>query len=192
MSSPSKVRVYIACSLDGFIAGPGDDLSWLGPDSESETSGENVAVQEENDDGCVEFSQFISGVGALLMGRRTYDVVSGLADELPYGEIPILVATSRPMFNHGPTVRPARGTIVELIKEACELAAGKDVYLDGGNLIRQALDAGKVDDLIVTMVPKLLGEGTPLFAGVTQRHSLEFTGHYRYGSMVQLHARPLS
>lgn len=182
MSPASKVRVYIACSLDGFIAGAGDDLSWLDHEPQPE---------DDTDDGCVDFTQFVSGVGALLMGRRTYDVVSGLAEELPYGEIPILVATSQPMVEHGPTVRPVQGTIVELIKEACEVAAGKDVYLDGGNLIRQALDAGKVDDLIITMVPKLLGEGIPLFAGLTQRHSLKFTGHYRYGRMIQIHAHPV-
>ena len=58
--------------------------------------------------------------------------------------------------------------------------------------LRQALDAGEVDDLIITVVPMVLGEGVPLFAGVTQRHPLKFTGHYRYGGMVQLHARPAS
>ena len=55
-----KVRVFIACSLDGFIAGPNDELDWLeGPDGAEDT-----------------FTPFFKGIGAMLMGRRTYDVVS--------------------------------------------------------------------------------------------------------------------
>jgi dihydrofolate reductase len=187
LSNLSKVRVYIACSLDGFIAGSGDDLSWL-PQGDDTEDGDQPA--EKVDDGVIEFPEFMSGVGAVLMGRRTYDVASGMTDELPYGAVPLLVATNRPLDNPGPTVRTVQGTISEIAEEARSIADGKDVYVDGGNLIRQALDAGEVDDLIITVVPRLLGEGVPLFAGVTQRHSLTFTGHYRYGSMIQIHARP--
>ena len=182
MPTPSKVRVYIACSLDGFIAGRGDDLSWLSDVLETE---------DKTDDGVVEFEQFLSGVGALLMGRRTFDVVTSFAGELPYGEIPLLIATNRPLERPNPNVRPVHGTISEMIDEARKVAAGKDIYVDGASLIRQALDAGEVDDLIITVAPHVLGEGTSLFSGVSQRHRLVFTGHYRYGAMLQIHARPI-
>lgn len=176
------VRVYIACSFDGFIAGVDDDLSWL------PTGGGEVANLEP---GAVGFAEFMAGVGALLMGRRTYDVAAGFGGAWPYGDTPVLVATHRALDPVAPAVRAVTGEITEVVAEAKRTAGDKDVYLDGGALIRQALDAGLVDDLVVTLVPVLLGAGHPLFAGVTQRHDLEIRGHYRFGDgMLQIHARP--
>jgi len=166
--------------LDGFIAGPDDDLSWL-PQGGSEEASKDVP-------GSVDFEQFMAGVGALLMGRRTYDVITGFG-VWPYGDCPVLVPTHRPLDPVRPTVKPVAGGIVELVGAAKKVANGKDVYLDGGNLIRQAIDAHLVDDMIVSIVPIVLGQGHPLFAGASDRHALEFVGHYDYNGMVQLHAR---
>ena len=110
----------------------------------------------------------------------------------PYGDRPVLVATHRALDAAAPTVRPVAGDVSELVAAAREAAGDRDVYIDGGDLIRQAMDAGLVDELIVTMVPVLLGAGHALFAGVTKRHTLEFVEHHRFGgSMVQLHCRPV-
>jgi dihydrofolate reductase len=183
MSSTGRVRVYVAMSLDGYIAGPDDDLSWLPEVDET-----------QSDAGAVGFEQFIADVGALLMGRRTFDVVMSFDADWPYGDRPVLVATHRPLDPPGlpgKHVRAASGDIVELIASAREAAGGKDVYLDGGILVGQALDANLVDELILTVVPVVLGGGAPLFAGVTQQSDFEFTGTHRYGGgLVQLHARP--
>lgn len=180
------IRVYIACSLDGFIAGPDDDLSWLqGADGRAEDA-------QQRDDGSVDYDEFMAEVGAILMGRRTYDVVCGFDVPWPYGDTPVLVATHRPLDPVAPSVRVVSGDIAHVVAEARRAAGGKHVYLDGGALIRQAMDAGLVDDLIITIAPVVLGEGHALFAGLTKRHPLEFTGHYRFGgAMVQLHARPV-
>lgn len=158
-----RIRVFIATSLDGFIAGPSDELDWL----------------PEHEEGEVEdtFTPFFAQVGAMLMGRRTYDVVMGMDVPWPYGETPVLVATRRALPSGPPGVRSATGTIAELVAEAREVAAGKDVYLDGGDLIRQALDAGLVDELIVTVVSTVLGQGIPLFAGLSRRHDLVLQRH---------------
>lgn len=187
-----KVRVYIACSLDGFIAGPEDDLSWLpGADDPAHESAE-APKQEGGEDGSVDFESFLAQVGALLMGRRTYDVVAGFGGPWPYGERPVLVATHRPLAKGHATVRAARGDIGDLVADARRAAAGRDVYIDGGQLIRQALDARLVDDIIVTLAPIILGSGHALFAGTSQRHALELVGHHRFGrEMVQLRYRPL-
>lgn len=198
MKPSSRVRVYIACSLDGFIAGKDDDLSWL-PGAQGSSEADEGASQTGPDSkpepappGAIEYDDFMSGVGALLMGRRTYDAVLGFGIEWPYGKRPVLVATNRPLDPPLPSVRAVRGSIEELVEQARQAAGDGDVYLDGGTLIRQALDAGLVDDLVVTMAPVLLGEGHPLFAGVRQRHQLEFTGYHRYGkNMLQVRARPL-
>ena len=167
------VRVYVASSLDGFIAGVEDDLSWLPSPNEAEGA----------DYG---WGDFFANIGALLMGRRTYDVVTGF-DAWHYEDRPVLVATARPLEKARPTVRAVGGTIDEMVGLAKRAAAGRDVYLDGGNLIRQALDAELVDEITVTVVPVVLGEGVALFAGTSHRHELELTANRDLGAgLVQL------
>lgn len=129
-----SVRVFLAVSLDGFLAGPGDDLSWLPTDV---------------DLGAYGFAPFLEEVGALLMGRRTYDVVAAMGGAWPYGDRPVLVATHRPM--------------------APAAAGDRAVYLDGGALIRAALDAGLPLDMTLTVIPLRLGSGVPLFGTGSKR-----------------------
>ncbi len=176
---PSLVRVFIACSLDGFIAGPDDDLSWLPQPSEASTGDDS-------------FETFFADVGALLMGRRTFDVVQGMGDAWIYADRPVLVATRRPLESSRPTVRAVSGTIQQLVEQAIEAAGDRDVYLDGGDLIRQAIDAELVDEVIVTIVPTILGKGIPLFAGVAHHTQLELQDTKRLPEgMVQLSYRPV-
>ena len=154
-----RVHVYCGCSVDGFIAGEGDDLSWL-------------PEPPDGDDGG--FGSFLAGIGAILMGRRTYDIVAGFTDgSWLYGEVPMLVATHRPLDPIRPTVRAVEGSIETLVREAKEVAAECGVYVDGGILIRQALDAGLVDEITVTVVPAILGRGVSLFSGASTRRVLE-------------------
>lgn len=147
------IRVFIATSRDGFIAGVDDDLSWL-PDGHA---GEDYG-----------YEQFMAGVGAILMGRRTYDVVEGFGTGWPYGDMPVLVATSRPLDPVEPSVRAVSGSAAVMIAEARVVAGDRDVYVDGGRLIQQLLDAGLIDEFIVTVIPVDLGEGIPLLAGDEQ------------------------
>lgn len=181
----APVRVFIACSLDGFIAGPGDDLSWLPP---PDPSGEDYG-----------YGAFMAETAALLMGRRTYDVVAGF-DPWPYGETPVFVATSRPLAagpgpepERGavpPTVRAVTGTPAELLA-AVQAAAPGPVYLDGGALIRSFLAAGLVDRLVVSVVPVVLGAGLPLFAGTEGQVALALQDVRSYPTgLVQLEYVP--
>ncbi len=189
MIEKSRVRVYIACSIDGFIAGADGDLSWLdgsGPVEEVQTA----SPPPQPEPGALSYADFTKNVGAMLMGRATYDAVIGFGIDWPY-KIPVLVATTRPIENPpSDSITAVSGSIEQMIAQAIETANGKEVYLDGGNLIRQALDAGLVGELVVTMVPVVLGAGHPLFAGATQRHHFEFVQHGRYGSMLQYTLRP--
>lgn len=153
---PGRVRVFIACSLDGFIAGPDDQLDWL-----------TTAVPEVDT-----FHPFMASVGSLLMGRRTYEALARMDVEWPYGEAPVLVATHRALDPIHPSVRPVSGPIGELVALTLREAGDRDVYLDGGGLIRAALDEGLVDELCVTIAPSILGRGLPLFAGVKRPRSL--------------------
>jgi dihydrofolate reductase len=167
--SASRVRVYIASSIDGFIAGPGDDLSWL-PDDEQ------ITGATDTDPNALQYEDFIAEVGALLMGRRTYDVVRGFGPPWPYGDRPVLVATNRALDQDPPvTVRAVRGPIAELVEEAKAAAGGLDVYLDG----------------TITIAPIALGSGHPLFAGMSGRYPVDIVSHHRSGGgMLQIRIRP--
>ncbi|MDH5676697.1 MAG: dihydrofolate reductase family protein [Myxococcales bacterium] len=167
-----RIRVFIAASLDGFIAGPNDELDWLEVGQGAEDT----------------FSPFMREVGALLMGRRTYDVASSFEGQWPYGETPVLVATHRPLQGAPPSVRAVEASDVDgLLDEARRAAGDKDVYLDGGALIRAALDAGRIDEITVTVIPVILGAGLPLFAGALARHPLQLVSSREIGGgLVQL------
>ncbi|WP_083966910.1 dihydrofolate reductase family protein [Demequina globuliformis] len=183
-----EVKVYCAMSVDGFLAGPGDDISWLEADRPSwapMAAGEWAAVDAD----AITFADFYAGVGAILMGRRTFDVVHGM-NEWFYGDMPILIATGRPLAQARSTVSSASAPIANLVAEAQELAGDKHVYIDGGSVIRQALDAKLIDEMIVTIHPTILGAGHPLFAGAEQRHAVTVTDVRRYGDgMVQVTMR---
>ena len=174
----SRVRVYLGCSLDGCIAGPDHDLSFL------------MEHQPESDTNGLTFDGFMADVGALLMGRRTYQVVLDF-DTWHYGDRPVLVATHRPLPpapGEG-NAHAVHGSIESIIAEAKQVASGKDVYLDGGDLVRQGLDAGLVDELTLTFLPLVLGRGIRLWDGLQQRNDLRFHPPVMHGSrMMQVTA----
>ena len=178
-SADARVRAYLGMSLDGFIAGPEHDLSWL-PDEVGSPS-----------EGALDFESFKEQVGALLMGRTTFDVTAGLNDEWPHAHRPVLVATSRRLDSEIPNVRAERGAIQELVGRGLGAADGRDLYIDGGTIVRAALDAGLVDELTITIVPKLLGGGIPLFARTCSRQDFELLGTSTLGQdLAQLRLRP--
>lgn len=163
-----RTHVFVGASLDGFIAGPGDELDWLS------AGGQGEAPET--------FAAFFAQIGAVLMGRRTFDVVAGFTGPWPYGETPVLVATHRPLPPVQPQVRAVQGSIDALVAQAKATAGSRDVYVDGGKLIRAALDADLIDEITLTIVPVILGAGIPLFAGARSRHMLELIGERRVAS----------
>lgn len=173
----SALRAFFAQSLDGFLAGDADDLSWLPPPSDAT--------------GDAGFGAFLAQIGALLMGRRTYEIVRAFEGPWPYGERPVLVATTRPLPPGLPMVRASTAPIAELVAEARALAGDRDVYLDGGTLLRQAVEAKLLDELTVTIVPIVLGRGVPAFAGAHARCPLELCrSQALHSGMMQLTYRP--
>ena len=140
-----KFVVFIATSLDGFIARPDGGIEWLAP-FESEEHG---------------YGAFFAGVDALVIGRGTYDTVLAFP-AWPYGNKRVIVCTTRP-------TSPAHGEELwsgapRALAERLEREGIRRVYLDGGALIRSFLREGFVDELTVNVVPLILGDGRPLFA----------------------------
>lgn len=186
-SGSSRVRVYMGCSLDGYIAGPGHDLAWL--DDDYRCDGDLAPGPH-----ALTYERFMSQVGAILMGRTTYGVVENLiqggSGQWHYGDTPVLVATHRGLEPMADTVQAVAGPIEELIERAKHAAGAGDVYLDGADLVRQALDAGLVDEITATVLPVLLGEGVRLFDGLAKRTKLQFVAHHAYeGGFLQVTAR---
>jgi dihydrofolate reductase len=178
----AKVRVYLGCSLDGCIAGPEHDISFLT---------DYVPPPDVPEGRGLEFADFLEQVGALLMGRRTYQVLLDF-DAWHYGDRPVLVATHHelPPAPQGGTAWAVQGPIDELVAQAKTAAKGKDVYLDGGDLVRQGLEAGLVDELCLTFLPVILGRGIRLFEGLQSRTDLRFDPPVPHAQgMVQLTAR---
>lgn len=180
--STSPVRVYMGCSFDGFIAGPDHDIAWL-----DESYSANGDLEPDPD--VLTFEKFMSEIGAMLIGRSTYDIVEKFG-KWHYGETPVLVATHRPLEPMADTIQTAAGHIQELIEKAKDMAGDRDVYLDGGDLVRQALNAGLVDEITVTFLPVLLGKGIRLFDDLASRVKLQFVDHRVYkGGFLQVTAR---
>lgn len=152
---PGIVLWHVTMSLDGFIAGPDDAMDWIfkyqGPNPEAE--------------------EVIRTTGAVLVGRRSYDV--GRAVGTPpearkiYGGAwigPQFVLTHRPPdFEEDPSISFISGDIRVAVARARSAALGKNVVLIGASIARQSIDAGLVDEILVHLAPVLLGGGVPLF-----------------------------
>jgi dihydrofolate reductase len=181
----SSTQYYLAQTLDGYIADSDGGLDWLFRlDGETELDASQVTERE--------YDRFFAGVGALAMGSATYEFI--LAHEegrWPYEGTPSWVFTSRELpVPPGADVRFASGS-VRPVHEDMRVAAGeRNVWvMGGGDLASQFVDEGLLDELIVTLVPVVLGEGIPTFAHrLGQR--LHLTGMRSFqGGVVELRYR---
>ncbi len=152
----TTLSVYIASSIDGYIATEDGSLEWL-----------EAAARPEEDYG---YEAFIETVDALAMGRGTYDHLAHL-DPLPYGDRPVHVFT-----HHTPPPRPGVAFWALSPREALarwEAAGLHRVYVDGGQLISAFLAEGLIDDMVLTTAPILLGAGRPLFGPTALTATME-------------------
>ncbi|SMC24830.1 Dihydrofolate reductase [Andreprevotia lacus DSM 23236] len=166
------VSLYIATSIDGHIAGRDGGLDWL------------PAIPLEGED--YGYAAYYASIDALVMGRSTYTQVCGMGD-WPYA------GKQTHVYTHG-QLQTGRDDVACTDLPPAQLlarlqAAGhRKVWLMGGaNTVRQWLEDGLVDEIILTLVPVVLGEGVPLFSGVPfSRWQLASSRQFADG-LVQLH-----
>jgi dihydrofolate reductase len=170
-----KISLFIAISLDGYIAKPNNDLSFL-----------KIVEKEGEDYG---YAKFTSAVDTLIVGRKTYDYVLKEIGSSHYdnGERDIYVITRTPKPNKG-RVTFYTGDIAELVKKL-KSENGKDIYCDGGaEAINELLKLDLIDEYIISIIPILLGNGTRLFKDGRPEQLLELISSKSFDTgLMQLH-----
>ena len=173
-----KVSAAVAVSLDGFIAGPGDGQEQaLGQDGDrlftwfynGDTPGRFYPWMKMSAASAAAFDGYIARIGAVITGRRTYDVTNGWEGEGELAGAPLFVVTHK-IPDHVPPGDPpytfVTDGIASAVQQALAAAAGKDVRLMGASIVQQCLRSRLLDELIIELVPALLGRGIRLLDGL--------------------------
>lgn len=178
-----RARAYLGMSVDGRIAGPEHSLDWL----QEERPRKVESSPPESPSVWVSYEDFMADIGVLVMGRRTFDVVSKF-DGWPYGDLPVVVASTRELpDNPAATVSTACGSTSEILTAAHARTDGGDVYVDGGLLVSSFLEDGLLDELITTVLPTVRGPGVGLFESLAGPHNLDLVDlAVNQGGAVQL------
>jgi dihydrofolate reductase len=161
----SKVIWHVTMSLDGFIAGPNDSMDWV----VSEWSDDGTTTRDVEVDRSSLAVEVLQSAGAILGGRRWWDVAERLYDGVNgiYGgqwQGPVFVLTHRPPDETADdTVTFVSTTISEAVAAARTAASGKNVVIFGANLAQQCLREGLLDEIVIHLAPVLLGDGIRLF-----------------------------
>ena len=175
-----KVVVNRSMSLDGFIAGPGDEMSWVfdfvAPDA---------------------FPEIAAATGAMLIGRRTYEVAKSQREaDAPGGKEygggwsgPVFVLTHEPPDPPDPAVTFLNGDIGEAVATARNAARGKNLEILGADVAGQCLRRGLVDEILVYLLPVLLGDGIRFSSPSLGRIDLEPVSSTRSGAVTLLRFR---
>jgi dihydrofolate reductase len=166
-----RCSVFIATSLDGYIARKNGTFDFL-----------SIVEQPGEDYG---FAEFFATVDALVIGRNTYETALGFP-EWPYAGKRCIVLTHRetPSVHGEQFFAGAASGLVEQLA----LVGAQRLYVDGGAVIRDFLAAGLIDDMTISIVPVLLGEGIALFGAEVPEQRLTLASSRSYSSgLVQLH-----
>lgn len=168
-----RCSVFIATSLDGFIARPDGRLDWL-----------SIVEREGEDYG---FKAFFDTVDTVVFGRKTYQTALGF-DPWPYaGKRNVVLTRSPRTSRHGESFHD--GDLAALVAKL-GAEGSQRVYVDGGTVIAQFLAAGLVDDVTVSVIPILLGEGIPLTPRIGKDVRLTLEEHTAFPSgLVRLRYR---
>src|SRR4051794_20895452 len=182
-----KVVVNRCMSLDGFIAGPGHSMDW----GDDRALADFVAPDD--------FVEIAAATGAMLVGRRTWEVGERMATDLMATEKPaaadypfsgpMFLLTHRPLEPPNPNVTILTGDIGEAVATALDAAGGKNLEILGADVAGQCLQRGLVDEILVYVLPVLLGDGIRFSSPGLSRTALEPISSARSGDATILRFR---
>ena len=158
-----KLQLYIATSLDGYVARPDGSLDWL----------TQFPNPDQLDYG---YPEFYAGIDTVVMGRKTYEEILGFDVPWPYADCTSYVVSSNadlPLKTED--TKLLGGNFAEALKEE-KTKDGKNIWLvGGGGLVKACMEHELVDELIWTIIPVVLGEGIPLFPKGVKETSFKLT-----------------
>ena len=160
-----RIRYQVACSLDGYIAGPQGEYDWI------------------VDDPTMDLEALFAQFDTFLMGRKTYDLMVEQGNAGMFGKEAFVVSRTLKPADH-PDVTIVSDDLETRVRELRE-RSGKDIWLFGGGaLFRSLLALDLVDTVEPAVVPVVLGGGVPFLAGPPIQRSLTLTGHQVYPSGI--------
>ncbi len=166
-------KVFIATSIDGFIADKKGGIDFL----------HSVSNPENNDMG---YSDFMSDIDAIIMGRNTFEIVNGFDMEWPYN-VPVFVLSQT--MNSIPEdlsskVQLVKGKLSDILNYIHNTGA-KKLYIDGGKTIQSFLKEDLIDEMTITIIPIVLGAGVPLFNGGEEMQFKCVSSNHLIGQVAQ-------
>lgn len=147
-----KASVYIATTLDGFIARENGDLDWL-PGSDG-----TIDADLENED--FGFNAFMDAIDTLVMGRNTYEMVAS-SGHWPYTNKRVIVMSSS--LTEVANSAELKSCPPDVLYNELQESGAKHLYIDGGKTIQGFIKAGLIDEITITKIPVLIGAGISLF-----------------------------
>lgn len=170
-----KNSVFIATSIDGYIADKKGGIDWL----------HSIPNPDNDDMGYVDFT---SGIDALVMGRTTFETVLGFDVNWPYDK-PVFVLSNTlqeiPESHQGKAFL-VKGTLTEILDQIHEKGF-KRLYIDGGTTIRNFLKEDLIDEMILTTIPVVLGGGASLFTELPNELTFELIETKTYLNQITQH-----
>ncbi|WP_186673869.1 dihydrofolate reductase family protein [Sporosarcina sp. BP05] len=172
MKKQRKIVLFIAQSLDGYIATKNDSLDWL------------FKVEGEGDNG---YSEFFETVDTILIGKRTYDwIMEQEKGQFPYQNKDCYIFSRTPSEDTK-NVKFINEDIVEFA-DNLKKEEGQNIWIvGGGDILHTFLKEKLVDELIVTVAPTIIGEGIPLFKAGDYQVDLSLIGTRTFNQFVELH-----
>ncbi|WP_422106559.1 dihydrofolate reductase family protein [Winogradskyella sp.] len=157
----AKVTLHMVSSLDGFIAKKDEDVSWM---HSKDTYREGKTLSEDD------IEQFLKSVDCYVMGSKTYEHALKLG--WPYGEKPVFVVTNRPLKTEKASISFYSGGLETLIKEELD-SKFQNIWMVGGSkLAKSFLKEDLIDEIVITFIPVVLGDGLLFFDFINMEKEL--------------------
>lgn len=166
----SQITLYIATSLDGFIARKNNSLDWL----------YELPVEEGQDHG---YGDLIAQTDVVVLGRSTYEEILGFGVDWPYADQTTYVVTSQKEYKASTENTKVLNSVDDESIDFLKSSSKKGIWLvGGGQLITEFVNQGAIDNFVLTMIPRILGDGIRLFPGNPKETKLELVSAESFNS----------